>query len=191
MGSRLPLKAPAKALFGRLLDEYRLNWIVASPAADHDFLPGGLTVRALDEEARQALRTSTTPKVRGSLKYSEAGFEGLALADGDALLSVAHFATPANYDRHGTWPLRAGETALVDIVTEEAARGHGHAATLIRAATAHYRLRGGGRLIAYIWWTNHPSLRAFRNAGWRRIGFSIEWRVAGRWRSLRIHLRRR
>ena len=187
MGSRLSLKAPAKALFGRLLDEYRLNWIVASPPEDPGIGPDALTVRALDEDARHALDTSPTPKVRASLKFSEAGFEGLALADGPALLSVAHFATPANYDRHDTWPLRDGEYALVDIVTEEEARGQGHAATLIRAATRHY----GSRLIAYIWWTNHPSLRAFRSAGWRRIGFSFEWRTGGRWRSLRIPLRRR
>ena len=184
-------KTGAKAFAQSLVDEYRVNWIFASPQRGAPIRASGESVRPIDSGIHAALRTSPTPKVRGSLKFSEAGLEGLALLAEGEVVSVAHFAAQASYDRNGTWPLAADEIALIDVATEERARGRGHAVLLIAEAVRFYRRRGATRLIAFIWWTNGPSLRAFAKAGWRRIGLSVEWRIGGRWRGLRIPLRLR
>lgn len=182
-------KALVKRLLGRVVAEYRLNWIYAAdtpPATGDD--PGA---EAETPAYRAMLRASPTDKMRTSQSYAEAGFEGLVLAEGGRPLSVAHFAGPDRYDRHATWPLRPGDIALMDIATEEAARGRGLAVRLIRAATGRYLARGHKRLIAFVWWTNTPSLRAMDKAGWKRIGFSAEVRFATRWYAVRLPLFRR
>jgi RimJ/RimL family protein N-acetyltransferase len=59
---------------------------------------------------------------------------------------------------------------------------------LIRAATRRYLTEGRRRMIAFIWWSNTPSLRAFKKAGWKRIGFSMELRFGKHWLRLRVPL---
>lgn len=180
-----PLKSLAKRLFGSLVAEYRINFIYA---ADQSDLPAGEVPLAVPESAehRAALAVSRTDKMRGSQSYARAGLAGLVIAEHGTPLSVAHFAEPAQYDRQSTWPLRPGEVALMDIATEDAARGRGLAGQLIRSATRHYLAQGHQRLIAFIWWSNRPSLRAFEKAGWKRIGYSLEVRPRTRWFSLRL-----
>jgi RimJ/RimL family protein N-acetyltransferase len=46
--------------------------------------------------------------------------------------------------------------------------------------------QGCDKIIAFIWWSNTPSIRAFSKAGWKKIGFSVEILVADTWRSLRV-----
>lgn len=170
-----------------LIDEYRLNWVVASThhpvvviqARDVVFAP-------LTTAHWPSLDQSSTAKMSNSLSYARAGLAGFAMLADGIPLSVAHFAGRAHYDRDGTWLLRDGDVALMDIATEESARGRGLAVRLIADATAHYRAAGADRLIAFIWWSNRPSLRAFAKAGWRKIGLSFEYRRGDAWRSIRI-----
>jgi GNAT superfamily N-acetyltransferase len=178
------MKALAKRLLGRLVQEYRINWIYAAdmpPATGADHLAEPETAAH-----RATFAASTTDKVRKSQSYAKVGLAGLVLTEAGRPMSVAHFAETDHYDRHGTWPLKPGQVALMNIATEEAARGRGLAAKLIQAATCHYLAKGSTRLIAFIWWSNTPSLRAFTKAGWKRIGLSLEIRVTARWFVLRI-----
>ena len=76
----------------------------------------------------------------------------------------------------------------MDIATEEFARGKSYASALIAGVTERYMAQGTHRLIAFIWWSNTPSKRAFVKAGWRKIGLSIEVKIAGQWRGMRVPL---
>ena len=135
------------------------------------------------------LSGSATYKMRNSQSYADAGLAGLVLLDGGRPVSVAHFAEAGQYGRSATWPLREGEVALMDIATEEQMRGRGLAPQLILAATRFYLTRGRRGMIAFIWWSNDASRRAFEKAGWRRIGGSVELRFGKRWLRIRVPLR--
>ncbi|MEJ2410290.1 MAG: GNAT family N-acetyltransferase [Novosphingobium sp.] len=178
----------ARRAAGILFDEYRINWIVASPSGRR--VPPERDMRPVGREEHALLAGSPTYKVRNALSFGAAGLDGFALIVDEKPVCVAHFANPGQYDRASTWPLAEREVALMDIATEEEGRGKGIAARLIIGAESHYVSRGAGRLIAFIWWSNTPSVRAFRKAGWRRIGLSIEVRRAGHWFGLRCPLGR-
>lgn len=184
------MKRFLRGALGWLVSDYRINWIYA--ASTHSpLLPApGDSVMVTDDALRVRLAASTTDKMRNSLSYAQAGMEGLALVRQGEPLCVAHFARGHQYDRSATWPLRQGDIALMDIATQESARGQGLAPQVITAASRHFIAGGRSRLIAFIWWSNTPSLRAFAKAGWRRIGLSVEWRMAGRWWAVRIPVSR-
>lgn len=179
------VKDGIKAALGMLIADYRLNWIYAS--AGMPDARGPEVVEAAPEHY-VAIADSLTPKVKGALSYARQGLSGMVVLQQGRPASVAHFARAEQYGRHATWPLRANEVALMDIATEQSERGRGLAVSLIRGATRHYLEAGADRVIAFIWWTNTPSIRAFRKAGWRRIGFSAEWQWRGRWHAVHIPL---
>lgn len=182
------MKRMAKAVARRAFQDYRINFIYASPAAPAPpVCPPGADIVALTPALIERLRQSPTRKVSNSVSFAAAGLAGLAVVEDGRPLSVAHVADFHQYDRHGTWPLATDEMALMDIATEEDARGRGLAVALIRAA-ADRGLSGRKRMIAFIWWSNTPSLRAFAKAGWRRIGFSVELQTGGRWIGFRVPL---
>jgi GNAT superfamily N-acetyltransferase len=169
------------------VDEYRLNWVVASAGTTSAARPmATVTFAPLTTGHWSSLEHSDTPDMRHSLSFARGGLEGFALLANDMPLTVAHFASRAEYDRDGTWRLRPGEVALMDIATEESARGCGLAPRLIAEATTHYQAAGNDRLIAFIWWSNRPSLHAFAKAGWRKVGLSLEYCRRGKWRSIII-----
>ncbi len=179
------VKAAARLVFS----DYRINFIYTSPPhATPPTLEPGTKITVVTPALVEQLKSSATGKVRSSASFAAAGLAGLALVEDGQPLSVTHIAEVQHYDRSGTWPLAPDEVALMNIATEDAARGRGLAVALIRAAAADYAARGRQRMIAFIWWTNTPSLRAFAKAGWRRIGFSIELRTSGRWISIRVPL---
>jgi len=173
-----------------IFKDYRINWIYAADAGYRTPHVHGDTPHPVDGELQRLLALSTTPKMANSLTYTRAGLEGFAIVREGLPLCVAHFARKEQYGRSATWPLGSNEVALMDIVTEGAARGQGLAPKLIAATTRHYLDAGFDRLIAFIWWRNSPSLRAFTAAGWYRAGLSIELQFARRWRCYRIRLRR-
>lgn len=184
------IKKLARRLLRRLASEYRINWIYATdlpPKLAHDTF----AVEPETAAHRTLLLASSTDKVRNSQSYANAGLAGLVLVQNGHPLAVAHFAEADQYHRTSTWPLRPGEVCLMDIATETHARGRGLAPRLIAAAARHYLAQGRTRLIAFIWWSNTPSSRAFEKAGWRRIGFSTELRFGRHWLTVRIPLRRR
>jgi RimJ/RimL family protein N-acetyltransferase len=172
-----------------ILAEYRINWIVASPALSP--LATTVSIRPVDNEIAAQMAASPTEQVRKALAYRRAGMDGYALIVDGAIASVAHFSDADHYDRSATWPLRPGEMALMDIVTEDSARGRGYAVTLIIEATSALVSQRCSRLIAFIWWSNTPSHRSFAKAGWKRIGLSIEVKIGTRWLALRVPILRR
>ncbi|MDE1918860.1 MAG: hypothetical protein KGH96_22655 [Sphingomonadales bacterium] len=184
------MKRILRAALGWLISDYRINWIYATSTPSPVLPAPGDSVMVTDDALRARLAASTTDKIRSSLSYARAGMEGLALVRQGEPLCVAHFAHPDQYDRAATWPLRQGDIALMDIATQESARGQGLAPQVIAAASRHFITGAQSRLIAFIWWSNTPSRRAFAKAGWRRIGFSVEWRVAGRWWAIRMPVSR-
>lgn len=180
------MKTAIRAILRLCFTDYRVNWIYASHGAAPEIWSDTEDICAINNRIRAALAASSTAKVRNSLSYAHAGLTGYVLLAGGLPLCVAHFATPSQYDRAGTWPLRAGEVALMDIATEQTVRGRGLAVRLIAMTTRLLVQQGTRRVIAFIWWSNTPSVRAFTKAGWQRIGLSIEWKCAGRW--WHIHL---
>jgi hypothetical protein len=187
----MPLKSAIKPILNAVFEDYRINWVLAScPAPPQISEQGGQAItQKITAQHITALRQSTTPKVMGSVNYSAAGLDGFVLCDNGLIVCAAHFAAPKHYDRGETWPLGEGEMALMDIATEADHFGKGYAVRLIVQTSLIFSKLGKSRLIAFIWWNNTPSLRAFQKAGWRRIGFVVEIRIAGKWRSLRIPLR--
>lgn len=180
------LKSLTKSVFSWMFEEYRINWIVGSQAdraASSDD-----AVQLLGRKELAQIKISSTYKIRNAASFNASGLKGYVLMVGEQPAAVAHFAEPRHYDRASTWPLGPDEVALMDIATEEGMRGQGIAARLINGAEHHYRSLGAQRLIAFIWWSNTPSLRAFHKAGWKRIGLSLEAKVQGRWRAIRIPL---
>lgn len=178
-----------KALLARTFSDYRLNWIYAS-IAGYEAAPlnEDLSLGPLAATQTQAILKSSSHKFRNTLSFHKSGLAGFVLSDHKGPVCVAHFASPDQYGHNATWPIRANEVALVDIATDDRAKGKGYAPLTIRAATQAYQEAGIERLIAFIWWSNKPSIRSFEKAGWVRIGLAIEVRTGKRWRSLRIPL---
>lgn len=181
------IKNAIKKAVGLIFQDYRINYIYASPAGQ---APVAGEIAELSPDLIEQLAASGTAKVRGSATFSKAGLRGYAVVEAGQPVCVVHLAETSHYDRAATWPLRPGEAAIMDIATEEAARGRGLAVQLIAAVTARYLRQGRSRIIAFIWWSNTPSVRAFGKAGWRRIGFSVEVQIARRWIALRLPIGR-
>jgi GNAT superfamily N-acetyltransferase len=175
----------AKSVLSRLTAEYRINWIFASAYGQSGVAKPAAVLQPSDAWI-EALASSPSDQVRKSAEYARCGMAGYVIVEQDRPVCVAHFAEPHEYERSATWPLKEGEAALMDIATEEAERGRGLAVDLIRATSDAYQTKGHKRLLAFVWWSNTPSVRAFSKAGWRRIGLALEMRVSQHWLVLHI-----
>jgi RimJ/RimL family protein N-acetyltransferase len=180
------MKALVQRLLACVVSDYRINWIYAASVAQPVPLGPDEEIVPLAGEWRERIAASTTRYVRNSLSYNDAGMPGLVLVRGREPLGTVHVAGPAQYDRTATWPLRSQEMAVIDLATEEAARGQGIGPRLMAMATAHCLNQGAARVICFIWWSNTPSTRAVSKAGWKRIGLSLEWQSFGRWWHLHL-----
>lgn len=181
------MRSLTKTVLSRLTAEYRINWIFAS-SFGREVPAGNATVLQPSGEWIEALASSPTERMRKSAAYARCGMNGYVMVARDRPVCVAHFAEPHEYERSATWPLKDGEAAMMDIATEEAERGRGLAVEMIRATSGIYEEKGHKRLLAFIWWSNRPSVRAFSKAGWRRIGLALEMRVSQHWLVLHIPL---
>jgi GNAT superfamily N-acetyltransferase len=183
----MSIKSTIKSLLNKIFQEYRINWIYAS-SSKQEAKQGNTAdlVKPISDEHRALLASSPTAKMRSSVGFNKSGLDGYVIEDGGRPVCVAHFADPARYDRAKTWPLKNDEMALMDIATEEAMRGKGIAVRLIAATSAMFLSKGKQRLIAFIWWSNTPSVHAFKKAGWHRIGLSVEIFIGGKSLGLRV-----
>lgn len=164
-----------KRLVRHLVQDYRLNWVLASTGAQSLLeLPAMLDFASLDPMGLLMIAASTDLPFRKALGYDRLGARGYALSEKGVPVSVAHFVDAARYENASIWPLRADEVALLNIVTQETAQGRGYAPILISHATPAMLSTRYTRAIAFVWWNHRASLRAFRRAGWHRIGFSVE-----------------
>jgi hypothetical protein len=116
-----------KAVLAKLFKDYRLNAIYASVGLPDNAVPmpahPGFT--SVGPSHLAAMEHSQTAKIRGSARYGRDGLQGFAIVDQGIPVCAAHFAAPAQYNRTGTWPIKQGQWALMDIATEESARGRG------------------------------------------------------------------
>jgi RimJ/RimL family protein N-acetyltransferase len=185
------VKRLAKVVLGAMLSDYRINILMASRNISHyrSALPVDTVMKPVTNNHVNQLTKSQTHKMRNSVSYTKAGLRGYVLLKNDMPVCVAHFACSDQYDRMTTWPLKTNEVALMDIATEKTAQGQGYATALIKEATNTYHTQDVSRVIAFIWWSNHPSLRAFAKAGWHRIGISLEVNIGGIWRGFRLPLK--
>lgn len=182
------IKSSIKLLLHSVFADYRINWIVAAgqgnakSALRHAPIP----IIPLMPEHYDRLLKSKTQKMRNATSPVKASLSGFVLEDEAIPVCVAHFANSAQYAYTSTWPITSNQVALIDIVTEENYRGRGLAVQMIEATTSHYLEQGYDKLIAFIWWSNTPSVRAFSKAGWHKIGLSIEILIGEKWRCLRL-----
>ncbi|HEX7369059.1 MAG TPA: GNAT family N-acetyltransferase [Rhodanobacteraceae bacterium] len=185
------MKAIFRYLARKVFGSYRVNWVFANSAPSQMSLDPVYELREIDDVLCSQIASSNTRKLARSLMFARAGMDGFAVVRQGRPVCVAHFARPGQYDEWDVWPLRTGERALVDITTEQSARGLGIAPQLIAAMTRRYLEEGTCRLIAFAWWSNRPSIRMFAKAGWVKIGFSIDVMLAGKRRHVHIPLRQR
>lgn len=163
-----------KRLVRHVVQDYRLNWVLASSGAQTVLpLPEELDFAPLDEAGLQTVASIDDMQFRKAIGYDRIGATGFLLSKHGEPLSAAHFVDLARYENATIWPLGADEIALLNIVTQDAAQGMGYAPILIAHATAAMLSPRYRRAIAFIWWNHGASLRAFKRAGWHRIGFSI------------------
>ncbi len=188
MGFAAAMKEGAKRAAALMVDDYRLNWIVEARARTGRPHRIETAFEPVTPSHQQALLASDTDHMRKAAHSSKSGMTGFVIVDDGRPICVIHYADAARYDRHPTWPLAPGEMALMDVATERSHCEHGLATQLIVATTAMMQRDGAQRIVAFIWWNNAPSLRAFAKAGWVKTGFSVELRRAGRWRSWHIRL---
>ena len=171
---RPAITAVMKRLVRKVVQDYRINWVLASDTVPQpNALPDQLSLARLDDAALQRIAATADPKFRKAIGYDRIGATGYALLKQDEPLSVAHFVDIARYENATIWPLGADEVALLNIVTHDAAQGFGYAPILIAHATAAMLSPRYRRAITFIWWNHRASLRAFARAGWHRVGFSI------------------
>lgn len=164
-----------------VFSDYRINWIVAGTEPPELPLAPGDEFRELDPGLLEQLGQSRTRRVAMSVEYTRGGLEGFAIVHDGAPLCVAHVARPKHYHCSNIWPIRADEVAILDLATEDTARGQGLAPRIIASIMRRYAEEGTGRVISFMWWSNTPSVRAFAKVGMRRIGLSIEIRFARQW----------
>ena len=168
------LKHIAKWLISFVLEDYSISWVYAlgeCPTAV--LLPASLTVARMCDKARALIAASEDMEFRHALSFDDPALEAFVLSERGEPVAVAHFAAGDAYAGAVTWPLAAGEVALVNLVTREDRRGRGLGPLLINAADTRLLAARFTRAIAFIWWSNRASVRAFRKAGWRRTGLSV------------------
>lgn len=153
-----------------MVGEWRLYWVLSLPKGDAS-ATADPRIRPTEADDKSRLLASPTDKMRSAVQYMDAGCPGLVLVDQDRIEAVCHLSR-RDVAWDGTiWPLADGGLGVVDLVTDERARGRGHAVALLREAA---RRHADTSLLAHVWWNNRASLRAFRKGGARRIGFMAE-----------------
>jgi RimJ/RimL family protein N-acetyltransferase len=103
--------------------------------------------------------------------------------DGVCWFWPGHLLTERNI---GQQPDDCAELIQITVSTEQ--RGKGTGPALINFAGRRLHEAGYRRLYAQIWLTNRPSIRAFEKAGWKQVGWFIEFqpfflskKIAMRW----------
>lgn len=185
------LRARIKDFLKRALSsivDYRINWIFAqNKAVESPALPPSIEITVFDEQHLAAFARHPDVRVRSAMSFERAGCIGFVLLADAEPAACIHFADRSNYESVSTWPLANNEVALVNVITLPEHRSRRYGSLLITQATGSLVPSRYRRALAYIWWNHHASLRAFRNAGWQRVGVSIEIsRHKGRWYS--VHL---
>jgi GNAT superfamily N-acetyltransferase len=78
------------------------------------------------------------------------------------------------YKARNFWPLSCREAKLVQLVVEPTARCQGIGCALIRYSAQAAKKKGFDPCYARVWYSNGPSVYAFRNANWHEIAIVVE-----------------
>lgn len=185
------IKALLRTAVQPVVGDYALNRIYRREAGcPLPPLRDGWRILPMDDAALAVLRAHPDPKVRKSASFARNGVFGFALWDHDRLAGTVFFEDRTTYYNDALWTLAQDEAALIDLLTLPEHRGRGVAPLLIAYGTNAMFARGMRALIAWIWWTNHPSIRAFEKAGWSYIAFVTQMRPFGK-RQLTFRLPRK
>jgi RimJ/RimL family protein N-acetyltransferase len=140
-------------------------------------------------EVGDATLETAAGEIRASRIYAGEGAQGFGLFDGGRPVCVAWFWYGDRYRTRNFWPLAPDEAKLVHIVSSPDMRGRGLAPMLLELCVDAMANKGFHRLYARIWFSNTPSVRAFRKAGWRRVALAFTGRLRGFDREFRTTLR--
>lgn len=154
-----------------LLGDYQAFWILERRSVPG----GGASDRPVELGVLQAADLAACGQQTLAEQAWYLGSEAVAFgwyAD-DALQAVCVYWYGDRYRSRNFWPLTAKEAKLVQVITAPSARGRGYAGKLIAASADAMADDGFERMLARVWLTNTPSLRAFRSAGWRRVALVI------------------
>jgi len=158
------LKSIARCILG----EYDLYRIFATERSAATHAPQPLPMQFASVEAG-TIELCEDELIRSQAWYAGAGSHAFACLVDGRIVGLCFFWHGARYRARNYWPLGADEAKLVQIVTAHDQRGKGVARSLIEYSTTHMIDRGYTRLFARVWYTNAPSTRAFRSAGWRQV----------------------
>jgi GNAT superfamily N-acetyltransferase len=141
----------------------------------------------------QAVAKSEIDNSRDELIVQQAWYHGedahaYACLKDSEIVGLCFFWHGERYRKRNFWPLAEAEAKLVQMVVLPEMRGRGIARGLIKFATREMSRQGFKHLYARIWWSNTPSLRAFKHAGWRRIATVIEISFFRRDKPVRLKL---
>lgn len=169
------LKSALKRLAVSLLGNYSVYYIYASRSYDAAMgvdLHGPFVVRPLD---RSEIAQADDPTIRAQADYAGPGAYSFGCFIDDRLVGLCFYWHGARYTLRNFWPLGDREAKLVQIITLPEARNIGVARRLIAESLDFVTRREGiHRAFARIWHSNTPSLRAFEQAGWQRVGLVAE-----------------
>lgn len=182
------MKRALKAVAGLALGEYALYRVGRFEAAPALALPTSCTVRAVDAAE---IRAADCSDIRDSAWYAGPEAAQYGLVTGNGLEALACFWWGARYATRGSWRIGPADAKLVHIVTSPAARGRGLAPVLVQYACAALRDQGREQFYARIWHNHDASIRALGRAGWRQVGFLMQFEPLGLGRRLCFQWRSR
>lgn len=164
--------------------DYQCFHVLRLPLDDalpDDALPDGLRFELV---TREEVAASPDESVSQCAWYAGAEAFGFALLNGTRIVCLQWIWYGARYGREAFWDIGANEAVSMHIVTVPDERDRGRATNLKRQSARFMRSRGFVALWSRVWWTNGPSLRVNRKAGWQRVGtifsFRTPWRKSRR-----------
>jgi GNAT superfamily N-acetyltransferase len=183
------MKALLKGALHALCGDYSIYFILSKEtsktAAAKDALNAEYVVRRVDQSM---ISHATDPYIREQAGYAGAGALAYACFYQGHIVGVCFYWHGERYRKRNFWPLRSNEAKLVQIVATPEMRGRKVAQKLITHSLADVASQGFERAYARVWHSNHPSLGAFRNAGWTRNAIVVEVNPLRRQRPLRLSL---
>ena len=156
--------------------QYALNHIyyVDLPVSEPDPV-AEWQIRPITSREKELIDRSPDQKLRKSNGFDGPGATGFVLMVNNEPCTTCWFHNPLLYGQQAMWTIASDEAALVDLVTAEHYRGRNMAPYVIAMSGNVLANRGFRRLMAWIWWSNTPSRRAFEKAGWKKVAFVAQF----------------
>lgn len=138
-------------------------------------LPPGVEVRPLDASSFAGVED---PEMAKRADFAGECAQGYGLYADGRLSSVQWYWWGARYEkerRGRSWPLPPGSAKSVGFYTLPEQRGKGHAALLKQYSANLMHEKGFTKLYSRIWHSHRSSIRVSEKAGWKRVGFYVEF----------------